>query len=302
MDLWHLKIFQKVVELKGFSKAAKAVHLTQPTISTHIKELENHFDCRLIDRIGKEARPTKAGELLYGKAEKLLTLFEETQAAMAEFMGKISGRLAVGGSTIPGSYILPTIIGHFVKKYQDVNISLIIGDTEQIIEKIETYKLELALVGAEKESIKIIQKKLIEDDMRLIIPGDHKWAQKKQIKIEELFSEPFIIREKGSGTLQSIQKSFLQTGNNIFSLNIIAEMGNTSAVIQGIKNHVGISIFSPLAVKEELSAGTLKAFTIKGVDLKRYFYLTTRKNRTPSPLCRAFIDFLEEKLPQTFEK
>ena len=93
MDLWHLKIFQKVVELKGFSKAAKTVHLTQPTVSTHIKELENHFNCRLIDRIGKEAHPTKAGELLFNKAEKLISLFEKTQAEMAEFMGKISGRL-----------------------------------------------------------------------------------------------------------------------------------------------------------------------------------------------------------------
>jgi DNA-binding transcriptional LysR family regulator len=296
MDLWHLKIFQKVVDLKGFSRAAKAVHLTQPTISSHIKELEIHYGCRLIDRFGKEALPTKAGELLYNNAEKLMTLFEETESAMAEFMGKVSGKIAIGGSTIPGNYIMPGIIGRFVKKYPDVNISLIVGDTQQIIDKILNHKLEFALVGAEKNSTKIVQKKLIKDDMRLIVPSDHPWAEKKQIKIEKLFSQPFIIREKGSGTLQSIQKSFSQKGFNIYSLNIIAEMGSTTAVIQGIKNNVGISILSPMAVKDELSSGSFTALSLHGVDLKRYFYLTTRKNRTPSPLCRAFLEYLEKSI------
>ncbi|MBC2715723.1 MAG: LysR family transcriptional regulator [Desulfobacteraceae bacterium] len=295
MDLWHLKVFQKVIDHKGFSNASKVVNLTQPTISSHIKELENYYECRLVDRLGKQALPTKAGELLYDYAGKLLSLFEETETAMAEFLGKISGRLAIGGSTIPGNYILPQEIGHFLKKFEDVNISVIIGDTEQIINDIVDYRLELAIVGAKTELKQIKQKKLIEDEMSLVIPGNHKWAARDHVSIDMLFSEPFITREQGSGTLKSIQNSFAEIGKDVFSLNIIAQLGSTAAVIQGIKNNVGISIFSTRAIKEELAAGSLKALAIKGVDLKRNFYLTTHKNRTASPLCRAFINFLEEK-------
>jgi DNA-binding transcriptional LysR family regulator len=295
MDLWHLKVFQKVIDHKGFSNAAKVVNLTQPTISSHIKELENHYECRLVDRLGKQALPTKAGELLYDYTGKLLLLFEETETAMAQFLGNISGRLTIGGSTIPGNYILPQKIGHFLKKHEKVNISVIIGDTEQIINDIIDYKLELAIVGAKTDLKQIKQEELIEDEMSLIIRNNHKWANKNHISIDMLFSEPFIIREQGSGTLKSIQHSFSKIDKNTSGLNIIAQLGSTAAVIQGIKNNVGISIISTRAVTEELSAGTLKALKIKELDLKRNFYLTTHKDRTASPLCRAFIDFLKER-------
>lgn len=295
MDLWHLQIFQKVVDMKGFSNASKAVNLTQPTISTHIKELENFYGCRLVDRLGKQVLPTRAGELLYDYAGKLLTLFVESQTAMAEFLGNVSGRLLIGGSTIPGNYILPHEIGFFLKKFDEVNISVIIGDTEQILQDIVDYRIELALVGAETDRRQIHQQKLIEDEMSLIVPANHKWATKGHIPIDRLFSEPFIIREQGSGTLQSIANSFSTIGRDVFSLKIIAELGSTAAVIQGIKNNVGISILSTRAVAEELAAGTLKALAIDHVNLKRNFYLTTHKDRTPSPLSQAFIDFLMER-------
>ena len=293
MDLWHLKIFMKVVDLNSFSKAANAVNLTQPTVSSHIKDLENYFDCQLIDRLGKKAVPTKAGELLYSYAEKLLLLFKESETAMAEFLGKVAGNLTIGGSTIPGNYILPPVIGKFLNNYQNVHISMIVGDTEQIIEDILAFKLEVGVVGAKIDSHRIIQKKLIEDDMRLVVPSNHKWASKKNIGLGSLLSEPFIIREKGSGTLKSILNSLEIIGKSAKDLNIIAEMGSTSAVIQGIKNQIGISILSTVAVKEELASGSLKALKIEGMDLKRYFYLTIHQDRTLSPLCKAFIDFLK---------
>jgi DNA-binding transcriptional LysR family regulator len=296
MDIWHLQVFQKVVEMKGFSSASKAVSLTQPTISSHIKELETHYGCKLLDRLGKQALPTKGGELLYEYAEKLISLFAETESAMAEFTGNISGRLVMGGSTIPGSYILPRVIGQFVKQYPDVNITVIVGDTEQIIEEILSYRIEFAVVGAQTDSPKIDQQQLVADDMRLIVPADHPWADKKQVSLEMMMSEPFIIREQGSGTLQSIQKSFAVRNKAVSSLHITAELGSTAAVIQGIKNHVGVSILSTIAVAEELAAGSLKALTIKNVDLKRHFYLTTHKDRTASPLCREFMGFLERTL------
>ena len=295
MDLWQLKIFCKVVELKSFSKAGKSVYLSQPTVSSHIKDLEDHFGCRLIDRLSKQAVPTKAGELLYDYARKILALSDETDAALAEFNGKIKGKLHIGGSTIPGGYLLPQIIGAFTAQYPEVIISLIVEDTEKIINEVLTGHLELALVGAKSKEKKILQETLLEDELRLIVPVNHKWAGKNAIPVGALFTEPFIVREQGSGTLASIQLSLAKKGFGIENFQIAAELGSTEAIRQGIKNNVGVSILSTLAVSEDLEAGRLKALAVEGLNLKRHFFLTRHKHRSLSPVSREFIKFLRKE-------
>ena len=296
MDLWQLNIFCKVVELKSFSKAGKTIRLSQPTVSSHIKDLEDHFGCRLIDRLSKEAVPTKAGELLYTYARQLITLRDETETALAEFQGIIKGRLIVGGSTIPGGYIIPKIIGGFTKDYPEAKISLIIADTEKIINDTLAGTLDLGIVGAQTGDKSIIQEKLIEDEMCLVVPAEHRWAGKKQITLKQLFKEPFIARELGSGTLKSIRHSLFRKSYSLDDLNIISEMGSTEAVKQGIINNVGVSILSRIAVAEALQTGSLIALSVEGLDLKRSFYLTRHKYRSTAPLCRAFIEYLKKEL------
>ena len=295
MDLWQLKIFCKVIELKSFSRAGKAVHLSQPTVSSHIKDLEDHFECQLIDRLAREAVPTRAGELLYGYAQKLLALSDETQMAMEEYNGRIGGRLVIGGSTIPGTYLMPQLIADFKNRYPDVIISLIIGDTAHIFEGILDGSLELGLVGARAESQKLELRKLASDEMRLIVPADHRWAGKKQVTLKQLVSEPFILRERGSGTLKSLHQSLGKRGLAVEDLKVIAELGSTQAICQGIKNGIGVSILSTLAVAEDLQAGKLSALTVEGLHLKRNFYLTRHKFRSASPLHKTFVKFLKQK-------
>ncbi len=298
MDLWRLKIFCKVIEYNSFSKAAESLNLSQPTVSSHIKDLEHHFDVKLIDRLDKKAVPTKAGELLYYYAGRLAALYDETEAAMSEFHGKIKGRLVIGGSTIPAGYILPKIIGGFMKTYPEVRISLIVGDTQKIIADILSNALEIGVVGAKSHDQRLVQKELTNEEMRVVIPGGHKWAGKTSIGIKALTREPFIIREAGSGTWISIQKKLAAQGLGSKDLNIVAEMGSTEAVVQGIKSHIGISILSPVAVAENLSAGTLKALKINGLNLERQFYLTRYKNRSESPIGKAFREFIEKNFNQ----
>lgn len=296
MDLWQLKIFCKVVELKSFSKAGKMVHLSQPTVSSHIKDLEDHFDCRLIDRLSKEAVTTKAGELLYDYARKILAVGDEIEAAISEFNGKIKGKLLIGGSTIPGGYLLPRIIGAFTAEYPEVTMSLIVEDTEKIIDGVLSGILELGIVGAESNEKKILQEKLIEDELRLIVPANHPWSRKKVVPLESLLKEPFIVREKGSGTLLSIQQSLARAGSNVENLKIIAELGSTEAVRQGIKNELGVSILSTLAVSEDLKIGSLAAVDVSDLQLTRNIYLTRHKYRSLSPLSRIFREFLLKEL------
>ena len=213
-------------------KAGKAVHLSQPTISSHIRDLENHFGCRLIDRLARQAAPTKAGELLYAYARRLISLREETETALAEFQGRIKGRLVIGGSTIPGTYILPRLVGDFTCTHPETTVALRIGDTDRIIQETLEGKIEFGIVGAKSKDKRIAQEKVIEDEMRLIVQATHPWADQESIPVNRLLAEPFICRERGSGTLKSIQICLARRAVSMEAFTIVAEMGSTEAVCQ----------------------------------------------------------------------
>ncbi len=296
MDLWQLKIFCKVVELHSFSKAADAVHLSQPTVSSHIKDLEDHFATQLIDRMSRRVYPTRAGELLYDYAHRLLSLRDKAESAMAEFTGKIRGEISIGGSTIPAGYILPQVIGRFSNAYPDVRISLVVGDTSEILAKTADGHLELSIVGAVSKEKSLDQTKLISDDMVLVVQRHHRWSDRESIRLAELTKEPFIIREEGSGTLKSIEHALNQKDLTVNDLNVVAVMGSTEAVRQGIISNAGISILSAIAVAEACRSGTLKTLKIEGLQLNRSFYLTTHRQRSLSPLSRTFIEFLHRTM------
>jgi DNA-binding transcriptional LysR family regulator len=296
MDLWRLHIFCKVVELRSFSRAAGAVYLSQPTVSSHIKDLENHFECKLVDRLGREVVPTKAGTILYSYARKMTALKEDAENALAEFQGKMKGRLTIGGSTIPAGYILPSLLGRFKDSYPQVVVTVVEGDTARIIRDTLEGHVELSIVGAKDQQVQLVQTKIMDDEMFLIVPDKHRWAQKSQVNMEKLSREPFIMRELGSGTRKSIERVMEGSGHSPGTLNIVAEMGSTEAVRQGIKAGLGISILSERAVSQELAAGSLRKLKIKGLSFKRAFYLICHKRRTQSPLCRAFIAFLNHQV------
>jgi DNA-binding transcriptional LysR family regulator len=297
MDLWQLRIFCRVVELKSFSKTAESIHLSQPTVSSHIKDLEGYYECRLIDRLAREAVPTKAGEILYNYASKIISLAEQAKNAVSEYKGTIKGRLIVGGSTIPGGYLLPTLIGKFIQQYPEVRITLTHGDTRSIIDDVLDGRVEFGVVGALSQEPHLFQEPLFEDEMALIVPSGHPWAVRNTVTLEELSKEPFIVRETGSGTLRTIREMIGEKRYRIEDFHLVAEMGSTAAVVQGIRGGAGVSILSKVAVAESLSVGSLASVGVEGLTLKRWFYLTRHSDRTPSPLCLRFIDFL--KKPQS---
>lgn len=268
--------------------------MSQPTVSSHIRDLEDHFGCRLIDRLTREAVPTKAGELLYQYAQRLLALREETETALSEFHGKIKGRLNIGGSTIPGGYLLPEIIANFKKQYPDVNIALKIGHSAKIIQTTVNGKVELGVVGARSTHPDITQQQLFEDELFVVVPINHRWATLKKIAPKKLLAEPFIVREAGSGTRKSMRTSFDAIDLNLDGFNVVAEMGSNQSVINGIKNGLGISILSGIAVTAEAAQKNLALLTIDGLRLKRSFYLSMRRKRTLSPLAGIFVEFLKK--------
>lgn len=291
VNFWQLSIFVSVVEHESFSRASNAINLSQPTVSSHIKELESYFDTRLLDRMGKKTQPTRAGRILYEHAKELLNLKDIAELSLVNFLDKTKGRLSIGGSTIPSGYIFPKLIGPFLDEYPGINFQLCTGDTMQVVEKIKTGEVEAGIVGAEIDDPLIRQDKLLADQMRLIVHPEHPLAEKEIVEYEDLAEYRMIGREEGSGTWQSVLSGIRQAGFDDTLLNTKLTMGNTISVIQAILNGVGISILSTVAVKDELAQERLKTLTINHLNLERYFYITFPVKRSLSPICESFIDF-----------
>ncbi|MGD8437302.1 MAG: selenium metabolism-associated LysR family transcriptional regulator [Syntrophobacterales bacterium] len=294
MDLRKLEVFCKVYELKSFSQAGKACLLSQPTVSEHIRYLETHLDVRLFDRLGREVVPTRAGEILYKYARRMLILKREAGQTLERYRGKMSGDLELGGSTIPGQYILPSLIGRFRENFPDIFIKLLIGDTMKITTMVLDGQLELGVVGAKIKSNKLQFKQLFDDELVLAVSPNHRWAKRSAIRLEELPEAPFIMREQGSGTRMTMLEIFEQAGLDSQEFKVVAEMGSTDAIRQAIKAKVGVSILSRRAIADELQFEQLCHVPVKGLSLARHFYLVTHNKRSRSPVGQAFVDYLIE--------
>jgi DNA-binding transcriptional LysR family regulator len=292
MDFRRLEVFQKVYELKSFSGAGQALLLAQPTISEHIRLLEEELGLALFDRQGKEVLPTKAAELLYDYARQLAGLRRETLRALEQFAHKDRGELLVGGSNIPGQYLLPKILGHFKQKYPRIRVKLLVDDTGNIVDKLLGGAIELGVVGAPVVQAAVDCRLLAPDEMVCICPPDGPWDGRKAVDPQALRTAPFIMREAGSGTRRTIEDALVKIGFHPEDLDIVAEMGSNEAIRQAVRSGVGISIISRRAVAEDLAAGLLREIKVKRFPLLRHFYLITLRQRTLSPLAREFMDFL----------
>lgn len=293
-DLRQLEIFCKVVDLKSFSKAAEAVFLAQASVSERIATLESTVGTRLLDRLGRQVVPTKAGELLYKHAVLLLDMKRATAQEIQDFLGVKRGEIHIGGSTIPGEYILPKVLGPFQKKYPLISVALTVADTKEIEGRVLESNLELGVIGSRSSKKNIIHDELWHDELVLALPAEHRWADKNEISVEELSKEPFIMREAGSGTLRIMEEYLHPYGSEgIGSLNIVAYLGTSTAIKEGIKAGLGVSILSSRAMETEIKAGILKALKIKGLSMYRNFYLIRDKRRIMSPLCQTMLDFLK---------
>lgn len=296
MELKFLEIFCKVVEERSFSKAAEKLLLTQPTISSHIKTLEDEVGIRLLDRLGRDVVPTKAGEVLYRYAREIIKNKENAVQALNEFKGAVKGKLVIGGSTIPGEYILPKYIAKFKKTHPDITITLKIGDTQDVIDMVMDGIVEMGVVGSKPDAQRVECREFLKDGLVLIASSRHFKDIKKQVDIKDLKGLPFIIREHGSGSRKVLENELKKEGIGIENLNIAAELGSTEAVKQAVKSGIGVSFISRSAVKEEIQNKSLKTILVKDFNVTRHFYIITDKARAVSPVCESFIKKLLSNL------
>ena len=294
MEIRKLDAFCKVVELKSFTRAAEAMLLSQPTISEHVRTLENELDQQLVNRLGRDIEATPAGRVLYGYARKIMRTRREAVQALTQFSSHLSGRIYIGCGTIPGTYILPGLIGKFREQYPSIQATLSISSSQIISQQVLAGELEFGVVGARWNQRALSWREIFSDELTLAVPPSHPWAMQKSVSIHDLPGEPYIMREQESGTRKVFARILEENGLKESSLQEVAAIGTTAAVKEAVKAGIGVSILSSYAVRDDVACGRLLALSLKEHKMQRPFYLIQRKNRALSPVASVFLNYLTE--------
>jgi DNA-binding transcriptional LysR family regulator len=288
MDIHQLKVFTSVFKNRSFSRASEELHLTQPTISNHIKSLEDEFECKLFDRLGRTILPTKEAEVLYGHSVEIIEKAVVLKEALVQLKKDLTGKLIVGASSIPGVYLMPRIMTEFQKRYPAISFQIVISDSKGIMESINNHDLLLGIVGAKLDNDQINFTPFVEDE--LIVVSSPSMVDKNTITLKELISLPMVLREEGSGTRKETEKFLTDKGFSPDKINQAGIFGSTDAVKQAVKAGLGVSIVSRFSVVDELNHNILKEIKLADIQMKRKFYIITHKKRT---LPRAYETFLK---------
>ena len=296
MDIRKLEVFCKVIEYKSFTKAAQWAMVSQPTVSEHIRNLEEQLGQKLLDRLGRQVEATPVGQLLYSYALKIIRLQQESLEAIEEFSGHLKGRIIIGASTIPGTYILPCSLAAFLSAYKEVKVDISIANSKNIAQKVIEGIYDIGIIGAAWNDKALEWFELYMDELICIVPPESELATNESVAVADILKHPFILREQGSGTRKVVAEILENKGFKEKNVIEIATIGSTAAVKEAVKAGLGVSILSKKAVTEEIKNGTLVGLTLDNEPMERPFYLIQRKNRELSPIAAAFTTFLIKEL------
>ena len=291
MDIHQLRVFTSVFQDKSFSRASKKLRLTQPTVSAHITALEEEYNCKLFDRLGRTIIPTKEAEVLYQYAIEIIEKADATKEALGRFKNQITGKLIIGASTIPGTYLLPLVMTTFQKKYPSVSFQILIADSKKIVESVSKHELLMGIVGAKLGNDTINYMPFLNDE--LIVVSSPSLVKSNRIALKELIKFPMILREEGSGTRTMTEQILSERGIPHRTISIAGIFGSTDAVKQAVKAGLGVSILSRLSVSDELKYKTLKEIKITDASMRRKFYIITHTRRTLPPAYTIFINYVK---------
>jgi len=299
MDFRQLETLVAVAKFNSFSKAAEHLYLTQPTISSHIANLEKELNTILINRSNRKISLTKAGVILHDYALNLINLKDGAVYKLSEYKGKIVGNIEIAASTIPEQYIVPQLICQFNKEYPDVSFRMLHYDSQQVVEGILQNQIDFGIVGAKIANNQLNYIELLNDEVFLITPSTSPYAEMEDpVSLQDMLDEKFIFREMGSGTRKLVETALKDMKLDVSELNVVANIENTEAIKQCIRQGLGLSFLSKRAVMDEIQLNVLKSFRVKELNLYRKFYFVYHKYRNPSPLEATFQNFVRSYFSQ----
>lgn len=295
MNYHQLHIFYTVSQRGSFSAAASALHMTQPAVTMQIQALEDYFGTKLFNRSTKKIELSDAGAALLPFAVKSMELMRETDLAMSAFTQKLEGRLTLGASLTIGEYVLPRLLGPFGKAYPHISIVLKVMNTSQILEEIMKHQLNFGLIEAQVAHPDMVIEPVMEDELKLIVPGGHALAGRTDVRLAEALEHPFVLREQGSGTRRVMEEQLVRRGLKPRDVNTVMELGSTGAVKSAVEAGLGLTMLSPSSVKHEVALGLLSVVDISDASFKRQFYAVHLKSTLLPISAVTFLAHLREQ-------
>ena len=292
MEFKQLEAFVAVVDYGSFSEAARKLYLTQPTISAHVRSLEEELHTKLILRTTKKTTITTRGYQLYDSAVRML---EIRNNLLENFTGVQKHMIDLAASTIPSSYLLPEILAAFGKTHPDIYFHSLQADSAESINRVLDGTVDLALVGQNTRDETCVFLPFCQDELVIATPITNHYLslQNKTVTFEDFIKDPIIIREKGSGTKKEMDLFLEQIGIKPSDLNVIARMNDLEGIKKSIVNGLGISILSARSAIDLQKTKQILLFPLEESAHKRSFYIVYSKNRILKPHVRQFIQFVQ---------
>lgn len=295
MDTRQLAAFCAVVERKSFSQAAERLGVTQPAISLQVRSLEKRLGRQLLDRSGRRVEPTEAGQRLYRHAQRLLALEDQLVEDVASAgEGELRGTLEIGASTGPAAIVVPLMLCEFYEANPDVKVSLVVSDTQAIVDRVAERNLELGIVGAARRHRGVVFERFLDDEIVLACPPGHRFAG-RTITLDQLREEPLIVMQPGAGVRQIIEDELRAAGTRLRDLDVRLELGLQESVKTAVEAGHGVTFISRSAVDSELASGALVAARVKGLEPRRQISLVRASGRPPSHVAQAFVAFAAKR-------
>ncbi len=274
----RLQVFHTVARHLSFTKAAEALHMTQPAVTFQVRQLEEHFNTRLFDRTHNRINLTDAGKRVYEYADRIFDLYSEMENSVRELTGEISGLLIIGASTTIAEYMLPALLGDFKSQYPDVNVRLKVSNTDGIVSMVENNVIDLGVVEAPVTNKNLAVEVCRMDELVAIVPPSHELAKMNRVPLPKIASFPYICREEGSGTREVIFEHLSSQGLGVADLDVAMELGSPEAIKGAVEAGMGVAIVSRATVAKELQLGVLVAVTLDP-PLERPFSFVHQKQK-----------------------
>lgn len=293
MNKGNLEMFCRVIEEGSISQAARIGYVSQPAVTSQIRQLEKQYGAELFDRTGGKLSLTESGSTLYPYAKEIIDCFKRSEEAVKDISNHEASTLNIGASLTIGEYLLPGILGEFQKGNRNLNFNLAIGNTPSIVAKLENRDIDIALVEGIVTQDDLHIEKFAEDELVLVIPSNHRWNDRSEINIEELPEEKMIWREKNAG-IREIVENVLQENNVLEKVKGHMELGSTQAIKSAVEAGMGIGILPKLSVTRELELGVLKHVTISDIRIPRDLWVVKIASRFPKKSMNSFISHLKK--------